>query len=67
VTVDTYNAAKLVGKSRWWILRRAASGMIKSARRASGERQSPTVKQPPWQFDRDEILTLKNADSLSAK
>lgn len=61
MTVDTFNAAKLLGKSYRTVLRWREQGRIKKAWRASGERQMPDVKQPPWQFDRDEILSLKNA------
>jgi len=53
--VDTQNAAKLLGVTYRTVLIWVHCGKIKSARRASGARQAP------WKYDRDEIVSLKNA------
>lgn len=53
--IDTSNAAKLLGWNYRKVLRWCMAGRIKTARRASGARQAP------WIYDREEIVSLKNA------
>jgi len=54
--IDTSIAARLLGLNVDTILKYRRLGKIKSAERKS------KAKQAPWQYDRDEILSLKNAN-----
>ena len=53
--IDTQNAAKLLGVTYRTVLIWVRDGKIKTAQRASSARQAP------WKYERDEIVSLKNA------
>lgn len=55
--VDTSIAARLLGWHVNTVLKWRRLGKIKSAERKSN------AKQAPWEYDREEIISLKNASN----
>lgn len=55
--IDTSVAARLLGWHVNTVLKWRRLGRIKTAQRASKARQAP------WKYDREEIMSLKNASN----